>query len=105
MRDLIDTLTFNMLIIRFKPSDDQPLSPRIVLANHACANLLGYSEHELIGQPLDLILSTKASSFWQAAVATKTNTDTDSCFGAEIITKHQQIFQARKTNHTLKRFC
>ena len=94
MNNVIDTLSFNMLIIRFDRSDDQPIAPRIVAANRAVANLLGYTEAELIDQPLELILSTKTSSFWQAVQSRTANTETDSCFGVEIITKQHQSFQA-----------
>lgn len=94
MYKLIDTLTFNILVIRFDETDHQSASPRIVYANRAVANLLGYSEQELLGKPLEFILSTRATSFWEVVHAKNLNTETDSCFGVEIITKQHQSFQA-----------
>lgn len=92
MKGIIDTLTFNLLIIGLRQADDR--MPRIVQVNACMANLVGYAQHELADQPLDLILSTKGSSFWQAVHAKSGNPETDRCFGAEIITKQQQRFQA-----------
>lgn len=81
-----------MLIIRFEHSDE-PILPRIAEANRAAVNLLGYSAQELIDQPLDLILSSGASS-WQAELAYKAGLNADYSFEAEVITKQQQHFQA-----------
>ncbi len=92
MKHIIDTLAFNLLIIGFRQADDR--MPRIVQVNACLANLVGYTQQELVDQPLDLILSTKGSSFWQVVNAKTGNPETDRCFGAEIITKQQQRFQA-----------
>ncbi|MGY6277824.1 PAS domain S-box protein [Methylomonas sp. MgM2] len=105
MHRLIDTLSFNMLIIRFDEPNDQTVSPHIVQANTAVANLLGYSKQELIGLTLETVLSTRASSFWEAVHSKQVNTETDSCFGVEIITKRHQSFQALVSISFLPQAC
>lgn len=92
MDNPIEHLNFNMLIIGFGDSDEPP--PRIVGANRSAANLLGYAEQELIGQPLALILSSDASCRWPAELVNLASLTTDRCFEAEIITKQQQHCQA-----------
>ncbi len=91
MHHIIDNLSFNMLIIRIGHSDEAGSQlPRIHQVNRPAANLLGYSEKELIGQPLALIFATnKETALWQSAIAKMGNLAADNCFEGEIIAKDQ----------------
>jgi PAS domain S-box-containing protein len=78
-----------MVIIRIgHPDKAHSQTARIHQANRPATILLGYSEEELIGQPLNLIFaSNKEMALWQLAVTKIGNLGTDNCFEGEIITK------------------
>ncbi len=89
MHHIIDNLSFNMVIIRIKhPGKAHSQTTYIYQVNRPAANLLGYSEEELDGQPLSLIFATdKEMALWQSAISKKGNLAADNCFEGEIITK------------------
>lgn len=91
MHHIIDNLSFNMVIIRIgHPDKADSQTAHIHQVNRPAANLLGYSEDELVGQPLNLIFpSDKEIALWQSAVTKMGNSATDNCFEGEIITKTQ----------------
>ena len=78
-----------MVIIRIgHPDKAHPQTARIHQVNRPAANLLGYREEELVGQPLSLIFATdKEMALWQSAIAKIGNLAADNCFEGEIITK------------------
>lgn len=92
MHHFIDNLSFNMIIIRIgHPDGTAPPFPRILQVNRAAADLLGYSEKELIDQPLARLFATKNEmTLWQAAMAKMGASPADNCFEGEIITQAQQ---------------
>lgn len=92
MYHFVDNLSFNMVIIRIGHPDETTLPfLRILQVNRPATNLLGYSEKELVGQPLGLIFATKKEmKLWQAAIAKMDNSPADNCFEGEIITQDQR---------------
>jgi sigma-B regulation protein RsbU (phosphoserine phosphatase) len=91
MQHLINTLSFNMIIISLEYADEiSPPFSRILRVKHSAVDILGYAEHELIAQPVEQLFATKAEiSLWQQAI-TKMNSDSaDSCFEGDIVTKEQ----------------
>lgn len=93
MDKLIGQLTFNLLVVRFDPADQNAL-PLIVAANRSAATLLGYAEQALIGKRLDTVLAAGAWSSWRAEWANVAATAGDYCFAAEIVTQTRQHRQA-----------
>ncbi|KJV05720.1 histidine kinase [Methylocucumis oryzae] len=91
MDNLIKNLSFNLLLIR-QQQTDATMSAQIVGVNASAASLLGYTEEELINQPLARILPHHELSIWPAALAKRNQAD--ACFGATVLTKQQQHFQA-----------
>lgn len=85
MQHFIDNLNFNLIILRAEHGD---AAPTIVQINHAAANLLGYSDNELINQPLErLFAAPNGLSLWQEAIAKITDTNSENSFETELITK------------------
>ncbi len=88
MFPLIDQLSFNFIIIEFERDN---LSPVIKQLNPAALILLGYHSHELINQPLALILVTAPDdSFWHT---TRTSLNATS-FAVDLITQTRQTINA-----------
>ncbi len=95
MQHFIDSLSFNMIIIRIEPSDDTA-SPcaRIIRVNRSATEFLGYSEQELLNQSFEKILATqKERTLWQTALAKMNNNLANSYFEGEIITRAQHKIQ------------
>ena len=91
MQNLIDTLSFNMIIISLEHTDEttQPLS-RILKLNHSAAEILGYGEQELINQPIERLFASKNElTLWYKAIAMLNNSSADNCFEADLVTKDQ----------------
>jgi sigma-B regulation protein RsbU (phosphoserine phosphatase) len=85
MYQLIDDLSFNIIIIELDRSGDIADSiPRIKKINPSAVTFLGYDEKELIDKPLDIICSSEK---WQTTQA-RLNADV-SCksFEGELVTK------------------
>lgn len=91
MDNLIENLTFNLLIIRLERAGEAR-GAHIVGVNVSAAGLLGYAKEELIGEPLERILPNHELSIWPAALAKRNQPDI--CFGATVVTKQKQRFQA-----------
>ena len=91
MDNLIKKLSFNLLLIR-QQQTDATMSAQIIDVNASAASLLGYAEEELINEPLARILPNHELSIWPKALAKRNYPDT--CFGATVLTKQQQRFQA-----------
>lgn len=91
MDNLIKNLSFNLLIIKLEHTGEA-LSAHIAGVNASAAGLLGYAEEELIGEPLEQILPNHELSIWPAALAKPKQADI--CFGATVLTKQKQRFQA-----------
>ncbi|ESS73834.1 phosphoserine phosphatase RsbU [Methyloglobulus morosus KoM1] len=88
MHHIIDSLSFNMVIVRINHSDKVDNIPRIHQVNCSTESLLGYSENELVGKPLALIFATdKVMDLWQSAVAKMDDLTADNCFEGEIVSK------------------
>ena len=85
MYQLIDDLSFNIIIIELDCSSDTADSiPRIKKINPSAATFLGYDEKELIDKPLDIICSSEK---WQTTQA-RLNADVSyKSFEGELVTK------------------
>jgi PAS domain S-box-containing protein len=91
MQHLIDTLSFNMIIVSLEYADETTLPfSRILQVNRSAASLLGYAEQEFIDQPIELIFATKNEmTLWQAAIAKLKSSSSDNYFEGDIATKEQ----------------
>ena len=89
MHHIIDSLSFNMVIIRIGHSDKANSQTALIhQVNQPAANLLAYRKEELIGQPLSLIFATeKEMVLLQSAIEKMGDLVIDNCFEGEIITK------------------
>ncbi|NOT11184.1 MAG: SpoIIE family protein phosphatase [Methylococcaceae bacterium] len=100
MNQLIDELTFPILIIEWDKTDvctDKP--PRISQANHVFSLLSGYSETELLAQPMDLMLSVDDLNVFCLSVSSKIETKS---FEARLIPKTgSQINVLLSLSHSL----
>ncbi|MGZ8226754.1 MAG: SpoIIE family protein phosphatase [Methylococcaceae bacterium] len=87
MLKLIDNPSFNIIIVELDCSAKAgQMQPLIKQVNQSAAKLLGYSEKELINQPINMIYSSeKLAAPWQIVM---TNPDSK-CFEGEMITKAQ----------------
>jgi phosphoserine phosphatase RsbU/P len=96
MYPFIENLKFNMVVIRAEIADNSTFAfPRILKINASVGSLLGYSESELIQQPLEQILtSTLEISDWLEAFIKLDGKSSDSCFEGEVITKDQRRIHA-----------
>ncbi|MGZ5619617.1 MAG: PAS domain S-box protein [Methylobacter sp.] len=83
----MDQLTPCIIIIDLvHPSDTAP--PRIKQLTHSVARLLGYSEEELIGKPVDLIYAAENDkALWLATMAKVIDGNTGQSFTGELVTK------------------
>lgn len=84
MHNFIDALNFNLIVIRTQ-ADGRFTIFRV---NHAAANLLGYSEDQLVNRAIDCVFASDDGV--QALVSGRSGVS----FDADIITKQQDIFQA-----------
>ncbi len=91
MLQILNQLSFNLLIVRIGRSDKKDLPFTLILqANRNAAYLLGFSEQELINRPLTLIFaSDREMTALQSAVEKADNLTADNCFEGEIITKNK----------------
>lgn len=89
MRHVIKNLSFNMIIISLEYADETtPPFSRIIQVNRSAVDILGYSEQELIDQPIERLFATKNEiSLWQEAIAKLNNNPADNCFEGDIVTK------------------
>lgn len=94
MSNLIESPTFNLLIVGSEYAEGRPVLPHIIRANESALKLLGYTETELLGQSLGSIFSAASLSVLQAAIANKPHGGMDSSFEAEIIGKHKRSLPA-----------
>ena len=95
MQHFIDSLSFNIVIIRVDRPDNGSSAPRIHQANRPAANLLGYSEIELVGQALTQIFATdKEIALWHSTISKMGNSTDDNFFEGEIITKDRHKIHA-----------
>ncbi len=81
MHKLIETLSFNLIVIRSQQADG---ASYILHLNHAAASFLGYTENELVNQPLECIFTSDID-----INASHSGINVD----ATIITKHQEVLQ------------
>jgi sigma-B regulation protein RsbU (phosphoserine phosphatase) len=85
MYQLIDDLTFNIIIIELdRSSDTANTIPRIKKVNPSAATLLGYDEKELIDKPLDIICTPEK---WQTTLTRLTDDISCKNFEGELVTK------------------
>ena len=85
MYQLIDDLTFNIIIIELdRSSDTANTIPRIKKVNPSAATLLGYDEKELIDKPLDIICTPEK---WQTTLTRLTDDISCKSFEGELVTK------------------
>jgi sigma-B regulation protein RsbU (phosphoserine phosphatase) len=85
MHQLIDDLTFNLIIIELDCSCDTTASiPRIKKVNRSALIFLGYVENELIDKPLDFLCSSEK---WQTTLAGLCADISCKSFEGELVTK------------------
>jgi PAS domain S-box-containing protein len=85
MYQLVDDLTFNIIIIESDRSSDTADSiPCIKKINPAAATLLGYGENELNDKPFDIICTPEK---WQTTLAGLSDDFSGKSFESELITK------------------
>ncbi|MDZ4152616.1 PAS domain-containing protein, partial [Methylicorpusculum sp.] len=91
MQPFIDGLTFSILIAEIKQAN--PLLLVIKELNRSACDLFGYAQHDLINQPLNVILSPHCpAELWQNALAQLDSDHPAANFQAELINRENQIF-------------
>ncbi|TPQ29082.1 PAS domain S-box protein [Methylomonas koyamae] len=100
MRQLIDSLAFNLLLVGYATGNDETKNPVIDGANRAAAALLGYGTHELSGLALEQILAPASLTLCRAALARAGDRESAECFEAELLARYHS-FPALVTVSTL----
>jgi phosphoserine phosphatase RsbU/P len=91
MQPFIDGLTFSILIAEIKQAN--PLLLLIKELNRSACDLFGYEQHDLVNQPLNVILSPNCpAELWQNAMRQLDSDHPAANFQAELINREKQIF-------------